>query len=67
MTSSSLYRCVTGTALAAFLVAVPIELSAQAPAAQDLAGMTASGSYLAARHAGQDRDAAAAAATSTKP
>ena len=62
MTSSSFGRCVIGTALAAFLVAAPFELAAQAPAAQDLAGLTGSGSYLAARHAGQQRDAAAAAA-----
>ncbi len=62
MTSSSLARCVLGTALAVFLVAAPIELSAQAPTTQDLSGMTAAGSYLAARHAGQLRDAAAAAA-----
>lgn len=62
MTFLSLARCVIGTALAAFLVAAPIELAAQAPAAPDLSGLTASGSYLAARHAGQDRDAAAAAA-----
>ncbi|HTQ82239.1 MAG TPA: tetratricopeptide repeat protein [Pseudolabrys sp.] len=51
-----------GTALSAFLVALPVELSAQAPSAQEMAGMTATGSYLAARHAGQERDAAAAAA-----
>ncbi|MGH6683746.1 MAG: tetratricopeptide repeat protein, partial [Pseudolabrys sp.] len=62
MNSSSFARCVTGTALAVFLAAAPIELSAQAPAATDLSGMTASGSYLAARHAGQERDAGAAAA-----
>jgi len=62
VTSSSFGRCVIGTALAAFLVAAPFELAAQAPAAQDLAGLTGSGSYLAARHAGQQRDAAAAAA-----
>ena len=62
MTSSSFGRCVFGAALAAFLVAAPFELAAQAPAAQDLAGLTGSGSYLAARHAGQQRDAAAAAA-----
>ena len=62
MKSSSVARCVLGTALAAFLVATPIELSAQAPSAQDLSGMTAAGSYLAARHAGQQRDAGAAAA-----
>jgi tetratricopeptide (TPR) repeat protein len=51
-----------GTALAAFLAGLPIEISAQAPTAQDMAGLTATGSYLAARHAGQQRDAAAAAA-----
>jgi tetratricopeptide (TPR) repeat protein len=62
VTSKILYRCVYGTALAAFLVAAPIELSVQAPAAQDVMGMTASGAYLAARHAGQERDAGAAAA-----
>ena len=46
-----------------FLVAVPIELVARRRRrAQDLAGLTASGSYLAARHAGQQRDAGAAAA-----
>ena len=62
MTSSSLARCVAGTALAALLTAAPITLAAQAPSAQELAGLTGSGSYLAARHAGQQRDAAAAAA-----
>lgn len=62
MTSSSLYRCIIGTALAAFLAAAPIELAAQAPTTQELTGVTASGNYLAARHAGQQRDAAAAAA-----
>ena len=63
MTSSSLARCIAGTALAAFLVAAPIELAAaQSPNAQDLAGLTASGSYLAARHAGRQRDAAIEAA-----
>ncbi len=62
MTSSSLARCVLGTALAVFLVAAPIQLSAQAPTTLDLSGMTAAGSYLAARHAGQQRDAIAAAA-----
>jgi len=62
VTFSSFARCAFGTALAAFLVAAPIELSAQAPSVADLAGVTASGSYLAARHAGQERDAAAAAA-----
>jgi len=59
--SSSLGRYFAGTALAALLAAAPIELVAQ-PSDQDLIGLTASGSYLAARHAGQMRDAAAAAA-----
>ncbi|MFN3656481.1 MAG: tetratricopeptide repeat protein [Pseudolabrys sp.] len=61
MTSSSLVRCVAGAALAAFLAVVPLELTAQ-PSTGELNGLTASGSYLAARHAGQQRDAAAAAA-----
>ncbi|MGB7256707.1 MAG: tetratricopeptide repeat protein [Pseudolabrys sp.] len=43
-------------------MAVPHALCAQGPSAQDLAGLTASGSYLAARYAGQQRDASAAAA-----
>jgi tetratricopeptide (TPR) repeat protein len=62
VTFSSLARCIAGTALAAFFASAPIELAAQAPTAQELAGITTSGSYLAARHAGQQRDAAAAAA-----
>ncbi len=62
MISMSFARCIAGTALAAFLVAAPIELVAQTPSAQDLSGLTASGSYLAARHAGRQRDAAVEAA-----
>ncbi len=66
MTFPSLARCTAGTAQITFFAAVlailPIELAAQAPTSQELAGITASGSYLAARHAGQQRDAAAAAA-----
>ena len=61
MTSSSLARCALGTALAAFLAAPPTALYAQGPTVLDLVGMTASGSYLAARHAGQMREASAAA------
>jgi tetratricopeptide (TPR) repeat protein len=60
--SLSFARCIAGTALAALLAGVPIELAAQAPTAQDLSGLTASGSYLAARHAGRQRDAAIEAA-----
>jgi len=48
--------------LAVFVVGMRPAQSAQSPTAQDLAGLTASGSYLAARHAGQERDAIAAAA-----
>lgn len=62
MTSSSLARLIAGSALAACLAAAPTELSAQPPSPQDLTGLTASGSYLAARHAGRMRDAEAAAA-----
>ena len=62
MISSSFARCIAGTALAAFFAGVPIELAAQAPSAQELSGLTASGSYLAARHAGRQRDAAIEAA-----
>ena len=62
MISSSFARCIAGTALAVFLAGVPIELAAQAPTAQELSGLTASGSYLAARHAGRQRDASIEAA-----
>lgn len=71
MTSSSLFRCVAaGTAFAALIAVSPASAAAQAaekasergPTALDLAGMSPSGSYLAARHAGQQRDAIAAAA-----
>jgi tetratricopeptide (TPR) repeat protein len=63
---SGLFRRAAGVALATFAVTLPGMAAAQvsngAPTAQELAGVTASGSYLAARHAGQQRDAAAAAA-----
>jgi tetratricopeptide (TPR) repeat protein len=61
VTSSSLARFIAGSALAAILAAAPIELSAKPPSPKDLSGLTASGAYLAARHAGRMRDAAAAA------
>jgi tetratricopeptide (TPR) repeat protein len=48
--------------LAVILAAAPLKLAAQPPSQQDLVGLTASGSYLAARHAGQMRDAESAAA-----
>lgn len=71
MTPSSLFRCcAAATAFAAFLAAAPASATAQVaqgtsdrgPTALELSGLTASGSYLAARHAGQQRDANAAAA-----
>lgn len=72
MKSSSRFRAVAaGAAVAAFaaacVVAVPASATAQAsrpPAVSgqiDLSGLTASGSYLAARHAGRQQDALAAA------
>ncbi|MGE5535579.1 MAG: tetratricopeptide repeat protein [Acidobacteriota bacterium] len=62
MTSSNLFRCVASAALAISVTAVPPAFGAQTPSARELAAMSAAGSYLAARHAGQQRDAAAAAA-----
>ncbi|MGE4167518.1 MAG: tetratricopeptide repeat protein [Xanthobacteraceae bacterium] len=62
MTTSRLRRTAVAAVVGAAVVAAPLTISAQAPTAQDLAHATASGSYLAARHAGQMRDAAAAAA-----
>src|SRR5215510_2664717 len=60
--SSSLARCITGSALAVILAAAPVELAAQASSTPQSGSISASGSYLAARHAGQQRDAGAAAA-----
>ncbi|KQZ01823.1 hypothetical protein ASD45_13915 [Pseudolabrys sp. Root1462] len=72
MKFSSPFRCfAAGAAFSifalAFFAVAPASAKAQAaretgPSALDLANMTASGSYLAARHAGQQRDALAAAA-----
>ena len=62
MTVSSFKRCTVGSALAAFLAAAPIQLDAQPTSALQSPNTSASGSYLAARHAGQQRDAASAAA-----
>ena len=62
MTFPSLARTLAGAALAGFLFVAPIEISAQpGDPAQDFSGFTAAGSYLAARHAGLERDAIAAA------
>jgi tetratricopeptide (TPR) repeat protein len=62
VTSSSFGRCAAGSALAAFLAAAPTPLAAQQTSALQSGAISASGSYLAARHAGQQRDGAAAAA-----
>jgi tetratricopeptide (TPR) repeat protein len=67
VTSLSLFRCLSaGAAFALIAAAAPASASAQSterkPSAMDLVGLTASGSYLAARHAGQQRDAVTAAA-----
>ena len=62
MTFLSFARYFTGSVLAVILAGAPLKLAAQPPSQQDLAGLTASGSYLAARHAGQMRDAESAAA-----
>ena len=49
-------------ALAAILVALPVTLSAQTPSQQELARISSAGNYLAARHAGAQRDAVSASA-----
>ena len=65
MISLSFARCIAGTALVAFLLNPAIAPAAtQPPGPQDFVGLTASGSYLAARHAGRERDAAGEAAGS---
>jgi Flp pilus assembly protein TadD len=66
------FRRFAGVALGAAILALPTTLAAQAttdsqistytPSAQELARVSTSGSYLAARHAGTQRDAGAAAA-----
>ncbi len=61
MTVLSFGRCTAGSAVAAFLAAAPIQIGAQPSSALQSTNTSASGSYLAARHAGQQRDAAAAA------
>jgi tetratricopeptide (TPR) repeat protein len=47
---------------AVVLLSLPSALAAETPNSQELAHATTSGSYLAARHAGVERDSAAAAA-----
>jgi tetratricopeptide (TPR) repeat protein len=63
VTFSNFMRCAAGIVIACSVAATPTaHAAAQVPSANELFGLTASGSYLAARHAGQMRDAAAAAA-----
>jgi tetratricopeptide (TPR) repeat protein len=47
---------------AAVTLSLPSALAAQSPTPQEISHFTKAGSYLAARHAGSERDAAAAAA-----
>jgi len=61
VTVLSFGRCTAGSAVAAFLAAAPLQIGAQPSSALQSTNTSASGSYLAARHAGQQRDAAAAA------
>ena len=74
MIVSTSFRRVAGAMLGAVTLLLPATLSAQSaaqdspkistyvPSAHELARLSASGSYLAARHAGTQRDAGAAAA-----
>jgi tetratricopeptide (TPR) repeat protein len=62
VTISTLARHAAGILCAAVAAATPTALAAQVPTAQELARISPSGSYLAARHAGVQRDSAAAAA-----
>ena len=67
------FRCLAGVVLGAATLLLPAGLFAQGaapdaqisthtPTVQELSRLSASGSYLAARHAGTQRDAGAAAA-----
>jgi tetratricopeptide (TPR) repeat protein len=62
VTVLSFRRCTASSVLAAFLAAAPFQIDAQPSSALQSTNTSASGSYLAARHAGQQRDAASAAA-----
>ena len=73
MIASTLFRRFAGVALGTVTLMLPVSLAAQSrsqgpvqnsqlPSPQELARVSPSGSYLAARHAGVQRDAAAAAA-----
>ncbi len=62
MTASASFRRLAGTAFVALGLLLPQAASAQVPTPQELSRLAPLGAYLAARHAGADRDAAAAAA-----
>jgi tetratricopeptide (TPR) repeat protein len=55
-------RCAASVILAVAAASSPVTLFAQAPTAQEISRISPSGSYLAARHAGAERDSSAAAA-----
>src|SRR5581483_6473100 len=61
VTVSIMLRRLAGFILPALLL-MPRGAAAEVPTAQDLSRFTQFGAYLAARHAGADRDAAAQAA-----
>jgi tetratricopeptide (TPR) repeat protein len=62
VTVSILPRRLAGVALATLVAALPSALAAQVPTPQELQRISASGSYLAARHATVQRDSASASA-----
>jgi tetratricopeptide (TPR) repeat protein len=62
VTNSILPRRAAGLVLAAATLTLPNALRAQVPNHQEISRISASGTYLAARHAGTERDSALAAA-----
>jgi tetratricopeptide (TPR) repeat protein len=62
VTASIMFRRFAGTLLAALSLLAPQTVAADILSAQELARIAPLGAYLAARHAGIERDAAAAAA-----
>lgn len=62
MTHPMTFHHGAGLVAAVMVLSLPSALAAQAPTPQELAHTTISGSYLAARHAGSQRDSSAAAA-----
>jgi Flp pilus assembly protein TadD len=59
---SILFRRFAGLVLTAFVLVMPASVLADVPTPQELSRLAPFGAYLAARHAGAERDAAAAAA-----